>query len=762
MLSHRFNTDTYSHQDTQRAVLDIEGMRCSACVRAVERQLTRQKGVVSAQVNLITSIATVQYKPEEVKPEVLAERLTALGFPSRVRKGKDWEKEQTEFWRQKREEERRKWHIELIFAFLLLFLSSIGHLNPHASHFPSHWVLATLAILFPGREIILDGFTGLWHRRANMNTLIALGTISAYVTSCLALAFPQWGWECFFDEPVMLLGFVFLGRVLEGKARNKAMESMETLLFLTPTIARVVARGRQEDEGVMIPACQVKSGEWVRVLKGEKFPVDGVVVVGETVVDESHLTGESIPVAKKQGDTVAAGSLNLGNPVTVETIHVGGDTIVGQIVRVVQEAQTRKAPVEKWADWVAGYFVYGIFLLSLLTFCFWYFWGTRFWLPPAASKASFSLKLAISVLVVACPCALGLATPIAILVGTTLGASIGILIKGGDVLEKLQRVTKVVFDKTGTLTQGKPEVTNIISFHEGLEEKQILQIAASLEINSNHPFAWAIVRRAKQLDLPLLPIQQSTEETGFGVKGYLANCPYYLGNAAWLRKNHLTLPPQLTHLADSLQQEGKTVLYLARDDAIMAMMALADPIKPHAQETVAQLKQMGFSLAVLSGDHPTVVETIAQQLQITEYYGGLTALEKGKLLTKWPYVAMVGDGINDAPAMAQAFVAIAMGDKTQVAIQAADVVLLHGHLPDLLSLFRLSKATFNKIKQNLFWALSYNATALPLATGVFFPWQHWWLNPSTAAALMAFSSLFVVANSLLLLQKSSSLSQDYT
>lgn len=759
MIYPRFDTYTPTNPNIEKAVLDIEGMKCSACVKAVERQLTRQRGVVSAQVSLFTSVATVQYRPEEVKPEALAKRLTALGFPSRVREEKDWEREQRELWQRKREEERKKRRLELIFALFLLFLSSVAHLNHYAPHSPFHWALATLAILLPGREIILDGWRGLWHRQPNMNSLIALGTISGYVTSCLALIMPQW--ECFFDQPVMLLGFVFLGRVLEGEARNKAMESMETLLTLTPTYARLVAYGKQEDDGVMIPASQVRVGEWVKVLKGEKFPTDGVVVAGETVVDESYLTGESIPVVKKQGDAVVAGSINLGNVVTVETTHVGGETIVGQIVRAVQEAQTRKAPVEKWADWVAGYFVYGILLLSLLTFCFWYFWGFQFWPFPASSKISFSLKLAISVLVVACPCALGLATPTAILVGTTLAARRGILIKGGDVLEKLQRVKTIVFDKTGTLTQGKPTITNIISFRDALDEKQILQIAASLEVNSNHPLAEAILAKAKAWELSPLPIT-ATEETGFGVKGILANCPYYLGNATWLEKHCNTIPPQVAHLADCLQQEGKTVLYLAQDDAIIGLIALADPLKPHAQETVAQLRQMGFFLAILSGDNPTVVKTIAQQLQITEYYGGLTALEKGRVLAAWPAVAMVGDGINDAPAMTEAFVAVAMGEKTQVALAAADVVLLHGHLPDLLSLFRLSRAIFNKIKQNLFWALSYNTIALPLAAGVFLPWRHWWLNPSTAAALMAFSSLFVVTNSLLLLWQSSSFPQDYT
>ncbi|HAX90325.1 MAG TPA: hypothetical protein DCY91_29835 [Cyanobacteria bacterium UBA11370] len=469
--------------------LDVTGMKCAGCVSVVERNLTEYPGVVAARVNLLTELAVVECEAGQVNAIALADKLTSIGFPTQPRSSQSGETS-TLTPTQRREQEAKEQFQRLIIAGLLVCLSTVGHIG-HWFHGPMlpvfsniwfHWGLATLALLLPGRSLLLDGWRGLWHKAPNMNTLVGLGTLTAYITSCIALFFPQLGWECFFDEPVMLLGFILLGRTLEQRARRRASAAFESLLALKPKVARLIGKSALAADGlgIEIPVDQVRVGEWLRVLPGEKIPVDGEVVVGQSSVDESMLTGEAMPVLKQAGDGVTAGTLNQSGVLTIKATRTGEETTLAQIVALVEAAQTRKAPVQQLADTVAGYFTYGVLAIASLTFLFWYLFGTKIWphvlLPMAegmghpmvepSSPLLLSLKLAIAVLVVACPCALGLATPTAILVGTSLGAECGLLIKGGDSLERVHQLDTVVFDKTGTLTRGEPTVTDCLCVGE--------------------------------------------------------------------------------------------------------------------------------------------------------------------------------------------------------------------------------------------------------------------------------------------------------
>ncbi|WP_017304490.1 heavy metal translocating P-type ATPase [Spirulina subsalsa] len=766
------------------ATLDVAGMKCAGCVKAVERQLTQQGGVVSAQVNLITQVAVIQYDPQTVQPESLAQTLTARGFPSQLRAG---ETQTLPNWSERRQDEQRQQVQRLLTAALLLCFSALGHLDhwggprlPVMSDIGFHWALATLALFIPGREIILDGARGLWYRMPNMNTLVGLGTLSAYTASCVALAFPQLHWECFFDEPVMLLGFIFLGRTLEGNARGRAAAALEQLMALQPRVARLVADGQSPEEGgIEIPVELVRVGEWVQVLPGEKIPVDGEIVLGQTTLDESMLTGEATPVFKEVGATVAAGTLNLSGAIALRVTQIGSDTALAKIIASVEAAQIRKAPVQKLVDTVAGYFAYGVMTLAALTFLFWSQWGTQLWpqvLTPVThsmagmegmvttSPVLLSLKLAIAVLVVACPCALGLATPTAILVGTSLGAERGILIKGGDVLEQMHRIKTIVFDKTGTLTVGQPKVTDCCPWG-AYQPSELLQLAASVEKGSNHPLASALVAEAQKQELPLLAGENFHTEAGLGVVAQVTGQGrpqrVLLGNQAWLEQHQIKIPEEVEAQGERLAQAGKTVIYVAVGVEYGGLIAVADQLRQDAAQTVQGLQEMGLEVVLLTGDRPTAARAIAQKLGIEQIYAQVSPSAKAALLqtlqnspTTAP-VAMVGDGINDAPALAQADVSIALQSGTEIAMETASIILMASQgstipLHPVLEAIQLSQATFKKIRQNLFWALSYNSLAIPIAAGVLLPSQGIALSPPLAGGFMALSSVLVVTNSLLL------------
>lgn len=772
--------------------LDVSGMKCAGCVSVVERQLTGYPGVISARVNLVTEVAVVECEAETVNPTALALELTAKGFPSQPRAGKTGETSNLEEMTpaQRRERENREQFQRLVIAGVLILLSTLGHIGhwlgapmlPVLSNIWFHWGLASLALFFPGRPILVDGWRGLWHRAPNMNTLVGLGTLTAYTTSCVALLFPQLGWECFFDEPVMLLGFILLGRTLEQRARRQASSAFESLLALQPQVARLIGKtATAQQPGISIPVEQVRVGEWLRVLPGEKIPVDGEVVTGQSTVDESMLTGEAMPVLKQVGDTVTAGTLNQSGVLAVKTTRMGSQTTLAQIIAWVEEAQTRKAPIQQLADTVAGYFTYGVLAIAFLTFLFWYLVGTKIWLdslspmtdamghlmPMSPSPLVLSLKLAIAVLVVACPCALGLATPTAILVGTSIGAERGLLIKGGEVLERVHQLDTVVFDKTGTLTSGHPAVTDCLtllnSTQEQLSAQKLLQLAATVENGTSHPLATAICTAAAEQQFPILLAQDYYTEPGLGVSAWVEGQRVLLGNAEWLTRQGVVIEA-MQEQVQALADAGKTVVYVAADGHLLGVIAVADVLRADAKETVKQLQAMGLQVRLLTGDHRHSAVAIAQQLSIAPeaVIAGVRPDGKAQAIAELQAighcVAMVGDGINDAPALAQADVGIALHAGTEIARETAGVVLMRGsvahpedvRLLDVVESITLSCATFNKIRQNLFWAFAYNTLGIPAACGVLLPGFGIILSPAAAGALMAFSSVSVVTNSLLL------------
>ncbi|WP_414543195.1 heavy metal translocating P-type ATPase [Nostoc sp. CCY0012] len=778
---------------SEKIILDVGGMKCAGCVSAVERQLTQHPGVKSACVNLATEVAVVESEAGAVDADALAQRLTTAGFPSQPRQASNQVAGGTTLQdpEERQRQEMRSARQQLMIAGILLVLSGIGHFTsmggavlPVLNNIWFHCGLATVAILIPGRPILVDGWRG-WRRNApNMNTLVGLGTLTAYTASLVALLFPQIGWECFFDEPVMMLGFILLGRTLEKQARGRAAAAFRQLLALQPQVARLIPNPDPEKLGlgsniVEIPAEQVRVGEWLQVLPGDKIPVDGEVRFGQTTIDESMLTGEAVPVMKQPGDVVAAGTLNQSGAIAIQATRIGSDTTLAHIVALVETAQTRKAPVQKLADTVAGYFTYGVLTASVLTFIFWYFFGTHIWdlatssgmemahhspLPTADSRFPTSplltsLKLAIAVMVVACPCALGLATPTAILVGTAIGAERGLLIKGGDVLEKVHQLDTVVFDKTGTLTTGNPTVTDCLPLGEigNGEPQTLLQLAAAVESGTYHPLAKAIQQAAQQQDLSIPDAVDFHTEPGLGVSAMVEGKFVLLGNWEWLSKHGVPLDETAQQLAQQLAAAGKTVVGVAVEDSLAGLIAVQDTLRADAQSTVDQLRQMGLRVILLSGDRPEAAHAIAQQLGLdsTDAIAGVLPSKKAAVIQELQaksasHVAMVGDGINDAPALSQADVGIALYSGSDVAMETAEIVLMRDCLNDVVASIQLSRATFNKIRQNLFWAFAYNTIGIPLAAGVLLPTVGFVLSPSGAAALMAFSSVSVVTNSILL------------
>jgi Cu2+-exporting ATPase len=778
---------------TETVTLDVTGMKCAGCVRAVETQLTQQPGVVAATVNLVTELATVECEPG-VDPTRLAETLTESGFPSQPRSanGQAALADLTERRRQEAQQQNR----QLAIAIVLLVLSTIGHLNQLASidilglsNIWFHCGLAAAALVFPGRSMIVDGWQGLRRNVPNMNTLVSLGTITAFTASLVALVFPQLGWECFFDEPVMLVGFILLGRTLEQRARGRAASALQALFALQPQSARLIGQGTKDatqtpinQTPIEVPVAHVRLGEWLQVLPGEKIPVDGEVVAGQTTIDESMLTGEPVPVQKQPGDAVSAGTLNQSGAIAVRVTRIGQDTTLAHIIQLVESAQARKAPIQQLADTVAGYFTYGVMTIATLTFLFWYFLGSHIWSDglmqsgyallgaghammhsstmlhtPHPTPLLLSLKLAIAVLVIACPCALGLATPTAILVGSGIGAERGLLIRGGDVLEQVHHLDTIVFDKTGTLTTGNPIVTDSISFKQDVP---LLQLAATVESGTRHPLAQAISQAASEQELPLLTAQDFYTEAGFGVSAKVLFAGTYqlvvLGTAAWLEQHHVEIDQAVHAQADSLAAQGKTVVYVALADSLIGLLAVTDTVRQDAKATVEALKGMGLEVTLLTGDRSSTAHTIAAEIGIESVLAEI--LPEGKaakiadLQAQGHRVGMVGDGINDAPALAQANVGIALKSGTEVAVETAGIILMRDRLTDVVESIRLSRATFHKIRQNLFWAFAYNLLGIPVAAGVLLPSLGLLLSPAAAGALMAFSSVSVVTNSLLLRQ----------
>jgi Cu2+-exporting ATPase len=776
-------------------------MKCAGCVRAVERQLTAVDGVTTATVNLVTEVAVVETagdRPVDLNTlaTTLAEKLTAAGFPSqpRSRQGASGGDDLTDWVTRKRQENRAQLR-RLAIALVLLALSTVGHLKhftgltlPVLSDLWFHFLLATVALAGPGRTILTDGWQGLRQGAPTMNTLVGLGTLSAYGASVVALIWPNLGWQCFFDEPVMLLSFILLGRTLEQRARFQATDALRSLVALQPTQARLIPQPGPEaaqQSGVEIPASCVQVGEWLRVLPGEIIPADGVVEAGQSTVNEAMLTGESMPVVKQPGDAVVAGTVNQTGAIALKVTDIGGDTVLAQMIRLVETAQTRRAPIQRLADGIAGYFTYGVLAVAAVTFLFWYGVGLDWWPQvisaalgqgamagmagmataaggdAAASNLLVSLKLAIAVLVIACPCALGLATPTAILVGSGLGAERGLLIRGGDVLEALHHIDTVVFDKTGTLTEGHPQVVGCYPLSAAatpaVTATDLRQLAAAVEQGTQHPLAIAIQKAAA--DEPPLAATEFETAPGLGAAATVTwrNQPQrvWIGNASWLTAQGMGVPPTATAVLETVPTE-QTPIYVATQAGVLGLITVADRLRPDAADTVAQLQQAGFGVHLLTGDRATVAAAVATAVGIPT--PGVTAevqpqgkVDQVKALQQQGHrVAFVGDGINDAPVLAQADVGISLSSGTDIAAEAAGVVLMGDRLPDVQAALNLGRATVRKIRQNLAWAFAYNLVGIPVAAGVLLPAYGLSLSPAVAGGLMAFSSVTVVVNSLLL------------
>ncbi len=859
---------------------------CAGCTSTVEKKLLQCKGVQSATVNLITEVAAVDHSPI-ADLSAIADALTDAGYPSHLRQDSgsnsgsssnsptSQDLQSKSDWAARKEDEQRGQTGQLVVAGVLLLLSTLGHLQhlniaqssplkawlslPIVSTLWFHGILATLVLIFPARKILIEGFQGIRRRSPNMNTLVSLGALSAYTTSLVALIFPSLGWECFFDEPVMLLSFILIGRTLEQRARFQAASSLRSLIALQPAQARLITPSsnepsnenlisensismsakeeigieeEKEAEDVQIPVSQVKVGDWLRVLPGEKIPVDGVIIKGQTTLDESMITGESLPAFRQAGDQVSGGMLNQSGAIALEVSRTGAETTLGQMIQLVEAAQTRKAPIQGLADLISGYFTYGVLTCAALTFSFWYIIGVPLW-PEAASAAighahtgahsmsadpnathlmathlsqaasdthlgtSFrllvSLKLAIAVVVVACPCALGLATPTAILVGSGIGAEQGLLIRGGDILEATRKLDTLVFDKTGTLTSGNPQVTDCLPLIDDICADDLLQIAATVEKGTQHPLAVAISQAAAGKHLSPLSAEDFHTQAGLGisatvkVSGQLNQTQpvqVWLGNLAWMEKNECAIADEALDMAEALAESGKTTVFVAQtcqlkgqpkgqlkdqpeDQQIRQMIGLigvSDTLRPEAFETIAQIQKLGISVQILSGDRLAAASAIAQQLGLapSQVQAEVSPEQKvsaiRQLQRTGKRVGLVGDGINDAPALAQADVGIALNSGTDVAMETADIVLMKDTLTDVLAAIRLSRRTFNKIRQNLGWAFAYNLICIPLAAGAFLPTFGLSLNPGFAGGLMALSSITVVLNSLLLKVRSSALS----
>ncbi|XP_014501464.1 copper-transporting ATPase PAA2, chloroplastic [Vigna radiata var. radiata] len=792
-------------------LLDVTGMMCGACVSRVKNILSADDRVDSVVVNMLTETAAVNLRRIEEEPasvaESLARRLSDCGFPTKRRASSSGVTENVRKWKElvkKKEELVAKSRSRVALAWTLVALCCGSHashifhsLGIHIAHgslweiLHSSYVkggLALGALLGPGRELLFDGLNAFKKGSPNMNSLVGFGSIAAFIISSIPLLNPGLAWDAsFFDEPVMLLGFVLLGRSLEEKARIQASSDMNELLSLISTQSRLVitsTEGSPSTDTVLcsdaicveVPTDDIRVGDSVLVLPGETIPIDGKVISGRSVVDESMLTGESLPVFKEKGLTVSAGTINWDGPLRIEASSTGSNTVISKIVRMVEEAQSREAPVQRLADSIAGPFVYSVMTLSAATFAFWYFVGSQIFpdvllndmAGPEGDPLLLSLKLSVDVLVVSCPCALGLATPTAILVGTSLGARKGLLIRGGDVLERLARINYIALDKTGTLTKGKPVVSAIGSIHYG--ESEILRIAAAVEKTASHPIAKAIINKAESLELILPVTKRQLVEPGFGTLAEVDGHLIAVGSLEWVHERFQTKvnPSDLTNLEHSLMNHSsntasskysKTVVYVGREgEGIIGAIAIADTVREDAESTVMRLKQKGIKTVLLSGDREEAVATVADTVGIENDFvkASLSPQQKSGFISSLTaaghHVAMVGDGINDAPSLAVADVGIALQNEAQenAASDAASIILLGNKISQVVDALDLAQATMAKVYQNLSWAVAYNVVAIPIAAGVLLPQFDFAMTPSLSGGLMALSSIFVVGNSLLL------------
>ena len=744
------------------AILPIEGMTCASCVRRVEKGLEKVPGVTAANVNLATERATVTYDPAVADLATLHSAVERAGYrvgevpaaeasPAIQQPAARPSAQPSTIDPRERERDReladlkRKWVVSLVIGLVMMAEMYLPLGWDMAVVAPLLLIQATLVQVWAGSVFYRTAWAAARHGGTNMSTLVAVGTSAAYGYSAFVTLWPQlaarWGFpfHLYYEVAVIVIALILLGRWLEARAKKQTGAAIKALIGLQAKTARVIRNGIEQD----VPIEQVVVGDLVRVRPGEKVPVDGVVTEGRSALDESMLTGESLPVEKEPGDTVIGATLNKTGSFVFRATKVGRDTTLAQIVRLVEQAQGSKAPMQRLADTISSYFVPVVLVLAALTFAAWFVFGP---------SPVFALTATIAVLIIACPCALGLATPTAIMVGTGKAAEYGILVRGGEALEMTRKIDTIVLDKTGTLTRGKPAVTAVMPA-DGLTERELLRLAAAAEVGSEHPLGEAIVLRARELGVDLPKAATFRSVTGKGIEAEIEGRVVAIGNRALMAQTGIVLDG-LGSRAEELARTGATPMYVTVDGRPAGLIAVADTLKPESREAVAELSALGLEVWMLTGDNRATAEAIAREVGIAPEHVLAEVLPEEKaakvtaLQAQGKTVAMVGDGINDAPALAQADLGIAIGTGTDVAIAASDITLIGGDLRTIVTAIALSRKTVGTIKQGLFWAFGYNVVLIPVAMGLLWPLWGILLNPVLAAAAMAMSSVSVVTNAL--------------
>jgi len=738
--------------------LSIGGMTCQSCVSRIEKKTSQLLGVETINVNLATEKALVEYRKNEIKLSEIVKFINELGYKAVKEdtvKDLDGDKKQKEL-----QNEWKKFIIAILFA-LPVFYISMGHMmgmpvpriiNPENNpmNFALIQLLFSIPVILIGKRFYVTGIKLLFKFSPNMDSLIAMGTgaamiYSLYGTYMISSGNIEYVHFLYYESAVVILALIMLGKYLENVSKGRTSEAIKKLMGLQPKKASLIKNG----DIVEVDIEDVEKGDILLVKPGESIPVDGEVTEGSSSVDESMLTGESIPMEKTPGSKVVGASINKNGSIKIRATAVGSDTALAKIVKLVEDAQGSKAPIARMADVISGYFVPVVIGIAIVSAITWYILGTTGKVVLSETPAIFSLSIFIAVLVIACPCSLGLATPTAIMVGTGKGAEYGILIKGGEALEMTHRVDTIVFDKTGTITEGKPKLTDVISSGE-LSDNEILKLAASAELHSEHPLGDAIVEGAKEKGLKFAKIEKFNSITGMGIEALVDEKNILVGNQKLMKTKGIEV--NFTPEEDQLSKEGKTLMLVAADGKFQGVVAVADTVKKTSKEAVKILKEMGIKVAMITGDNALTAEAIAKEVGIeivlSEVMPEDKSIEVKRLQKNGARVAMVGDGINDAPALAQSDVGIAVGSGTDVAIESADIVLMKSDIKDVASAIQLSHATIRNIKQNLFWAFAYNSMGIPVAAGVLYLITGHLLNPMIAGAAMAMSSVSVVTNAL--------------
>lgn len=739
-------------EESQREILmPISGMTCASCANAVQRAIGKLDGIKEVNVNYATEKARVIYDSSQTRISEIKNAVTKAGYKPLDVDSQDQVDQDKE---RKAKEEKALWIkfiISVVFTVPLMYVA-MGHMiglplpeviDPGAQplNFGMLQLLLVIPVVIAGWRFYTVGFSRLFKREPNMDSLIAIGTGAAIIYGLYAIAqiangHHEYAHDLYFESAGTIIALILLGKYLESVTKGKTSESIKKLMGLAPKTATVIQDGKEME----IPIDEVETGDIILVRPGEKIPVDGVVITGRTSVDEAMLTGESIPVEKNPGSKVVGASINKNGTIEFKATRVGKDTTLSQIIQLVEDAQGSKAPIAKMADVISGYFVPIVIAIAIIAGLAWYISG---------ESAVFSLTIFISVLVIACPCALGLATPTAIMVGTGKGAEHGVLIKSGGALETAHKIETVIFDKTGTLTEGKPVVTDIITTNE-ITETELLRLSASAETGSEHPLGEAIVNKAKEEKLELTPAEDFEAIPGHGIAVVIDGKRMLLGNEKLMLEQNIAIT--LQENSDRLAEEGKTPMLVASDGKFLGIIAVADVLKESSVRAVEALHKMGIQVAMITGDNKRTAKAIAKQVGIDRVLAEVLPQDKAeevkKLQLEGKKVAMVGDGINDAPALAQADIGIAIGSGTDVAMESADIVLMRSDLMDVPTAIELSKRTIRNIKQNLFWAFGYNTAGIPIAAGLLHIFGGPLLNPMIAAAAMAFSSVSVLANAL--------------